>query len=123
MVLKYHISRQLSFGYDIGRGYVAGEEEVSKLIDHMIDNKDIAKQLQRVSDNSRLEVIKMLGTMWGFDLLYVLFLLPVRVISERVYIRRESVILTTRLPVRPCGVGLILSSLFVVQSRLVHYNE
>lgn len=60
-LLKRQISKQLSYGYDVGRGYVAGEEEVRKLIDHMIDQKDIAKNLKQSSDNGRLDVIRCLG--------------------------------------------------------------
>ncbi|XP_078333950.1 sperm-specific sodium:proton exchanger-like isoform X2 [Crassostrea virginica] len=60
-LLKRQISKQLSYGYDVGRGYVAGEEEVRKLIDHMVDQKDIAKNLKQSSDNGRLDVIRCLG--------------------------------------------------------------
>ena len=37
------INRQLSFGYDVGKGYIIAEEEVIKLIDHMVVDKRIAK--------------------------------------------------------------------------------
>ena len=40
---------------------MAGEEEVRKLIDHMVDHKEIAKSLKQVSDNGRLDVIRCLG--------------------------------------------------------------
>ncbi|XP_062603630.1 sodium/hydrogen exchanger 10-like [Saccostrea cucullata] len=60
-LLKRQISKHLSYGYDVGRGYVAGEEEVRKLIDHMVDQKDIAKNLKQSSDNGRLDVIRCLG--------------------------------------------------------------
>ena len=55
------MSKQLSYGYDVGRGYVAGEEEVRKLVDHMVDQKDIARTLKQASDNGRLDVIRCLG--------------------------------------------------------------
>ncbi|KAJ8298747.1 hypothetical protein KUTeg_022807 [Tegillarca granosa] len=60
-LIKRNISKHLSYGYDVGRGYVAGEEEVRKLIDHMVDHRDIAKTLKQVSDNGRLDVIRCLG--------------------------------------------------------------
>jgi sodium/hydrogen exchanger 10/11 len=60
-LIKRQISYQLSYGFDVGRGYVAGEEEVKKLIDHMVDQKDIAKNLEQSSDNGRLDVIRCLG--------------------------------------------------------------
>ena len=55
------MNAHLSYGFDVGRGYVAGEEEVRKLIDHMVDHKEIAKSLKQVSDNGRLDVIRCLG--------------------------------------------------------------
>ncbi|XP_052064398.1 sodium/hydrogen exchanger 10-like isoform X1 [Mytilus californianus] len=60
-LMKLLISQQLSYGYDVGRGYVAGEEEVRKLIDHMVDQREIAKSLKQASDNGRLDVIRCLG--------------------------------------------------------------
>ncbi|KAK3101953.1 hypothetical protein FSP39_007588 [Pinctada imbricata] len=60
-LINYLMSKQLSYGYDVGRGYVAGEEEVIKLIDHMVDQKDIARTLKQASDNGRLDVIRCLG--------------------------------------------------------------
>lgn len=36
------ISKQLSFGYDIGKGYVIGVEDISKIIDHISDDKSIS---------------------------------------------------------------------------------
>ena len=60
-LIKHLMSKQLSYGYDVGRGYVAGEEEVRKLVDHMVDQKDIARTLKQASDNGRLDVIRCLG--------------------------------------------------------------
>lgn len=67
-LIKRNISKHLSYGYDVGRGYVAGEEEVRKLIDHMVDHRDIAKTLKQVSDNGRLDVIRCLGELeWEYS--------------------------------------------------------
>ncbi|XP_071957219.1 sperm-specific sodium:proton exchanger-like isoform X2 [Antedon mediterranea] len=59
--LNTRINKKLSLGYDVGKGFVIGEEEVSKLVEHMVDNKDILKDLKRRSELSRLEVIRELG--------------------------------------------------------------
>ncbi|KAK6191717.1 hypothetical protein SNE40_003328 [Patella caerulea] len=64
MILKfldYQMTTGISIGYDVGRGYVAGEEEVRKLIDRMVDNADIAAHLKNTSDNGKLDVIRCLG--------------------------------------------------------------
>ena len=55
------INRQLSFGYDVGKGYIIAEEEIIKLIDHMVVDKRIAKDLKQRSERSRLDVVKSLG--------------------------------------------------------------
>ncbi|XP_014671188.1 PREDICTED: sodium/hydrogen exchanger 10-like [Priapulus caudatus] len=59
--LDERINRNLSFGYDVGKGFVVGEEEVSKYIEQMVDNANIAKSLKEKSVEQRLEVIKELG--------------------------------------------------------------
>ncbi|XP_059832354.1 low-affinity Na(+)/H(+) antiporter NhaS1-like [Hypanus sabinus] len=42
-LLNKKIIKQLCFGYDIGKGYVVGEEDVSNLIDHISDQKVISQ--------------------------------------------------------------------------------
>ncbi|XP_043218270.1 sodium/hydrogen exchanger 10-like isoform X2 [Amphibalanus amphitrite] len=59
--LNRQINQRLSLGYDIGKGYVVGEEEVAKYINHMVDHKQILESLKRLSDESRLMVIRDLG--------------------------------------------------------------
>ncbi|XP_074660935.1 sperm-specific sodium:proton exchanger-like [Tubulanus polymorphus] len=59
--LNGRINKQLSFGYDVGMGYVVGEEEVRKLLDQMIDDKKIAKKMCGIIESGRLEVVKELG--------------------------------------------------------------
>ena len=51
--LNRQINQRLSLGYDIGKGYVVGEEEVSKYINHMVDHKQILESLKRLSEESR----------------------------------------------------------------------
>lgn len=60
------INRQLSFGYDVGKGYIIAEEEVIKLIDHMVVDKRIAKDLKNRSEQNRLNVVKSLGNLHIF---------------------------------------------------------
>ncbi|KAL9955551.1 hypothetical protein ACROYT_G036889 [Oculina patagonica] len=55
------INRQLSFGYDVGKGYIIAEEEIIKLIDHMVVDKRIARDLKQRSEKNRLDVVKSLG--------------------------------------------------------------
>ena len=55
------INRQLSFGYDVGKGYIIAEEEVIKLIDHMVVDKRIARDLKQRSEQNRLNVVRSLG--------------------------------------------------------------
>ena len=57
------INRQLSFGYDVGKGYIIAEEEVIKLIDHMVVDKRIAKDLKQRSEQSRLDAVRSLGNL------------------------------------------------------------
>ena len=58
------INRHLRFGYDIGKGFVVGEEELLQQFDRivsMVPNKSIAQELRRRVESSRLDVIKSLG--------------------------------------------------------------
>jgi len=60
-VVNNRINRQLSFGYDIGKGFVVAEEEVSKIIDQLVLDPKIAAELKMASDYARLQVVKSLG--------------------------------------------------------------
>ncbi|XP_048463260.1 sodium/hydrogen exchanger 10-like [Rhincodon typus] len=60
-LLNKQINRQLSFGYDIGKGYVVGEEDVSNLIDHISDQRVISEQLRSIVERNHQEAIKELG--------------------------------------------------------------
>ena len=53
--------RQLSFGYDVGKGFIVGEEEVSKHLHDMVADKRVARDLKARSEKSRLDVVKSLG--------------------------------------------------------------
>jgi sodium/hydrogen exchanger 10/11 len=55
------IHHQLSFGYDVGKGFIVGEEEVSKHIHDMVADKRVARDLKARSEKGRLDVVKSLG--------------------------------------------------------------
>ncbi len=55
------INKKLSLGYDVGKGFVLGEEEIVKLIDKLVNDKKIVGELMRYSTKSRLEIIRQLG--------------------------------------------------------------
>ena len=66
------INLRLRFGYDIGKGFVVGEEELLQQFDRivsMVPNKSIAQELRRRVEASRLDVIRSLGELHGCSLL------------------------------------------------------
>ena len=59
--MNKRINKKLRFGYDVGKGFVMGEEEVQSFIDTMIDNEKIAKEIKKNMTESKCEIIKELG--------------------------------------------------------------
>ena len=57
------INRRLRFGYDIGKGFVVGEEEMLQQFDRIgsVVHKNIAQELRRRAESTRLDVIRSLG--------------------------------------------------------------
>ena len=57
------INRKLRFGYDIGKGFVVGEEEMLQQFDRIgvVVHKSIAQELKRRAEATRLDVIRSLG--------------------------------------------------------------
>ena len=57
------IHRRLRFGYDVGKGFVMGEEEMLQQFDRFggLVHKKIALELRRRAEETRLDVIKSLG--------------------------------------------------------------
>ena len=55
------MNKKLRFGYDVGKGFAMGEEEVQLYIDTLIDNRIIAKYFSKRIQENRLAVIKELG--------------------------------------------------------------
>lgn len=74
------INRQLSFGYDVGKGYIIAEEEVIKLIDHMVVDKRIAKDLKQRSEQNRLNVVKSLGIVAGIN--FIIFVYKIALLQD-----------------------------------------
>lgn len=74
------INRQLSFGYDVGKGYIIAEEEVIKLIDHMVVDKRIAKDLKQRSEQNRLNVVKSLGIVAGIS--FIIFVYKIALLQD-----------------------------------------
>ena len=58
------VHRRLRFGYDVGKGFVMGEEEMLQQFDRFggLVHKKIALELRRRAEATRLEVIMSLGT-------------------------------------------------------------
>ena len=58
------INRKLRFGYDIGKGFVVGEEEMLQQFDRIgsVVHKNIAQELRRRAEETRLDIIRSLGT-------------------------------------------------------------
>ncbi|XP_076472058.1 sperm-specific sodium:proton exchanger-like [Babylonia areolata] len=63
LVLEKREVRRLSHGYDTGRGFVMGEEEIRSRIDHMADRKDIVEELRVHCDAAKMDILKCLGLM------------------------------------------------------------
>ncbi|KAJ8710687.1 hypothetical protein PYW08_009202 [Mythimna loreyi] len=55
------IDIQLAFGYDVGKGFVTGAQEVCTLLPQLVDNKQIYDNLTTKLDSDRLAVTRQLG--------------------------------------------------------------
>ncbi|KAJ0171426.1 hypothetical protein K1T71_012976 [Dendrolimus kikuchii] len=55
------IDIQLAFGYDVGKGFVTGEQEVCNLLPQLVDNKQIQETLNTRLEADRLTVTRQLG--------------------------------------------------------------
>ena len=64
VIVNNQINKRLRFGYDVGKGYVVGEEEVQNFITHMIDSKRIAAELRQRTMDGRSDILKGLGMYW-----------------------------------------------------------
>lgn len=62
-VVTHRVNEQLTAGYDIGRGFMMGQYEVSKFLDHMVDYQPIAEKLRKICGDSRLEIVRELAAL------------------------------------------------------------
>ena len=60
-VVNKQINKKLRFGYDVGKGYITAEEEAQQLVDYMVEDKNIAKELKERVEGGRVQIIKGLG--------------------------------------------------------------
>lgn len=60
-MVNERINVALRFGYDVGKGYVMGEEDVFLHIPLMVDNKEIANTLRDKVNAGRIEIMRELG--------------------------------------------------------------
>ena len=61
MILEDLEVKRLSNGYDVGRGFVMGEEEIRSRIDHMSDRRDIIEELRIHCDSAKMDILKCIG--------------------------------------------------------------
>nr|XP_033781236.1 sodium/hydrogen exchanger 10-like isoform X3 [Geotrypetes seraphini] len=60
-ILNKQINKRLSFGYEITKGFVIGEEFVKNLIDQISDQKIISQKLQTIIEIHKQDAMKELG--------------------------------------------------------------
>ncbi|KAG7300826.1 hypothetical protein JYU34_015163 [Plutella xylostella] len=60
-IIDRMIDVQLAFGYDVGKGFVTGELEVTNLLPQLVDNKVIQETLTAGLEADRLTVTRQLG--------------------------------------------------------------
>lgn len=60
-IIDRRIESQINFGYDVGRGFVVGEEECRELLDHIVEQPGMREEFKNRCDKKRLAVIKELG--------------------------------------------------------------
>ncbi|XP_078538997.1 sperm-specific sodium:proton exchanger-like isoform X2 [Lissotriton helveticus] len=61
MMLNKQINKQLSFGFDIAKGFVVSEEDVKKVVDQLSDNTKITQKLKNVVEKDRQDGMQELG--------------------------------------------------------------
>ena len=64
MVLENLELKRLIDGYDVGRGFVMGEDEIRSRIDHMADRREIIEELRNHCDSAKMDILKCMGQCW-----------------------------------------------------------
>ncbi|XP_077177412.1 solute carrier family 9 member C1-like isoform X2 [Paroedura picta] len=62
-LLEKQINKQLAFRYDIAKGYVQGEEDISCLIEQIAGHERVYRDLKNIFDKNKQEAMKELGLM------------------------------------------------------------
>ncbi|PSN53687.1 hypothetical protein C0J52_06779 [Blattella germanica] len=57
------LDMKLLKGYEIGRGFVTGEDDVIKVLHYLVENKQIYEETKCILESGRLVVIDQLGTL------------------------------------------------------------
>ena len=60
-VVKKLINRSLSYGYDIGGGFLVASEEALKHLDQLVSHKECQREFRTKLNKGRIDVIKSLG--------------------------------------------------------------
>lgn len=61
-VVEYYLNRKLKFGYDVGKGYIVGKEEMMKTLYSLTFTPElILRKFIRASEQARLDTTKQLG--------------------------------------------------------------
>ncbi|CAH1365961.1 unnamed protein product [Tenebrio molitor] len=59
--LEMRVDSRMAFTYELGRSYVAGEEEVLEMLPYMIDHEVIREHIRQKIEADRLNIIRLLG--------------------------------------------------------------
>ncbi|KAG6928604.1 putative solute carrier family 9 member C2 (putative), partial [Chelydra serpentina] len=62
-LLEKQINRQLTFRYDIAKGYVQGEEDTKYLIEQISGHETISKEINKIMEKNKQDAMKELGLM------------------------------------------------------------
>ncbi|XP_067396515.1 solute carrier family 9 member C1-like [Emydura macquarii macquarii] len=62
-LLEKQINKQLTFRYDIAKGYVQGEEDTKYLIEQIAGHETISKEINKIMENNKQDAMKELGLM------------------------------------------------------------
>ncbi|XP_025044710.1 solute carrier family 9 member C1 [Pelodiscus sinensis] len=62
-LLEKQINKQLTFRYDIAKGYVQGEEDTKYLIEQIAGHETISKEINKIMEKNKQDAMKELGLM------------------------------------------------------------
>ncbi|CAM4584205.1 unnamed protein product [Caretta caretta] len=62
-LLEKQINKQLTFRYDIAKGYVQGEEDTKYLIEQISGHETISKEINKIMEKNKQDAMKELGLM------------------------------------------------------------